>query len=102
LSYQQAMATAKHSQVYRDTQRNNRQDRVAGGPRSAKRNPVGTSRPIVPFLVLTAGVEIVIALAWQPQQQRSVDLVIAASAHLGAGVDTGISGLAGALSRRAL
>jgi hypothetical protein len=35
-------------------------------------------RSIVPLLVLAAGIEIVIALAWQPQEQRSVDLVIAA------------------------
>jgi hypothetical protein len=37
-------------------------------------------RSIVPFLVLAAGTEIIIALAWQPQQQRSVDLAIAAGA----------------------
>ena len=30
--------------------------------------------------VLAAGVEIVIALAWQTQEQRSVDLVVAAGA----------------------
>jgi hypothetical protein len=35
-------------------------------------------RSIVPFLVLAAAIEIIIALAWQPPQQRYVDLVIAA------------------------
>jgi hypothetical protein len=42
--------------------------------------PSKALRSVVPFLVLAAGVEIVIALAWQTQQQRSIDLAIAAGA----------------------